>query len=217
MITLIQFPWSPFCITVRHMLERHGIPYRSHWVGCHERANVIRWTKGRSYTVPCVLDGKRAVADTSDFGQETARYVDTKFKLGLFPKDKEGIQEILARYIEGEVEGIGFKVNDSYVLPKLPLVERTMVILHKERKFGRGCVQQWARERSRLNREMAAALEPFENMLASSPFLLGEKPVFVDYNLFGILGNYLYSGKTRLPQGRNLRRWQGEMKRTRRR
>ena len=41
----------------------------------------------------------------------------------------------MARYIENDLEGIGFKVDDSYVIPTLPLVERTMLIRHKER-FG---------------------------------------------------------------------------------
>lgn len=214
MLTLIQFPWSPFCITVRRILERNKIPHRIRTIRSHDRAEVIRATKGRGYTVPCLIDGKRAVADFTDFGQEVARYVDRKHRLGLFPRDKEGIQYLLSRYIENELESVGFKVNDGHVIPKLPLVERVMVIRHKERKFGRGCVAQWTRERPQLIAEFTKLLRPVDNMLASSPFLLGHKPLFVDYNLCGILGNYLYSGKTRLPNLKHLKRWHAEMNRT---
>jgi glutathione S-transferase len=212
MITLIQFPWSPFCITVRRILERHDIPHRLRNIAPDTgRGVVIRATKGRGYTVPCLVDGQTAITDATPFGQEVARYVDRKYRLGLFPRDKEGIQLILAQYIENQLEDVGFRVNDSYVAPTLPLVERVMLIRHKERKFGKGCVEQWTRDRAKLSRQFGALLEPLDNMLASTPFLLGERPLFVDYDLYGIVENFLYSGKTRLPAWKNLRRWRSQL------
>ena len=211
MITLIQFPWSPFCITIRRMLERGGVPHRIQNIPNHDRTAVIRATNGRGYTVPCIVDGKTAVVDQTDFGQEVARYVDRKFKLGLFPCDKEGLQAILARYIENDLEAVSFRVNDSYVIPTLPLVERVMVTRHKERKFGKGCVAQWARDRAKLNAQMAALLAPLDNMLATTPFLLGDRPLFVDCDLFGILGNWHYTGYVKFPALPYLKRWHATM------
>lgn len=213
MITLIQFPWSPFCITIQRILDRNEIPYRNQTIASHTRHEVIRATKGRGYTVPCIIDGKTVVADFTDFGQEVARYINRKYKLALFPRDKEGIQAILSRYIENDLEGVGFKVNDSYMIPTRPLVERVMLTRFKERKFGKGCVQQWAEDRAKLNRQFAALLAPLDNMLASSAFLIDSQPLFVDYNLFGILGNYLHSGKTKLPPLKNLPRWHAALSR----
>jgi glutathione S-transferase len=213
MITLIQFPWSPFCITIRRILERHNIPHRIRNIPNHDRALVIRATRGRGYTVPCLIDGKTSVIDLTDFGQEVARHVDRKYKLSLFPRDKEGTQAILARYIESQLEDVGFRVNDTYVIPTLPLVEQTMVRRHKERKFGRGCVEHWTRDRAALNSQFAELLEPMDNILASSDFLVADRALFVDYDLYGILGNYLYNGKTRLPRLKNLERWYARMKR----
>jgi glutathione S-transferase len=207
MLTLIQFPWSPFCITIRHMLDRHGVQYRLRNIPNHDRTAVIEATGGRGYTVPCVVDGRQVVWDQTAFGQEVARYVDAKYKMGLFPAAQEGAQYILARYIESELEDIGFRVNDSYVIPRLPLVERVMVTRHKERKFGKGCVAQWVRERRQLKAEMARRLAPLDNILASAPFLLGDRPLFVDYDLYGVLGNYLYSGRTRLSALPRVRAW----------
>ena len=87
MITLIQFPWSPFCITLRRILERHKIPHRIRNISPDaDRGVVIRVTKGRGYSVPCIVDGRRAVVDLTPFGQEVARYVDRKYRLGLFPR-----------------------------------------------------------------------------------------------------------------------------------
>ena len=207
MLTLIQFLWSPFCITIRHILTRHRIPFRVHNIAYYDRAPIIKATKGKSHTVPCLIDGKRGICDTTDFGQEVARYVDTGYQLNLFPKDLEGLQLILSRYIENELEMVGFKVNDTYVIPTRPLVERTMLIRHKERKFGKGCVQEWTGYRNYLNSQFVELLQPIDNMLAASPFLQADHPLFVDYNLYGVLGNYLFNGKTRLPNLKHLRRW----------
>lgn len=207
MLTLIQFPWSPFCITVRHILERNGIPFRLRNIPYHERDSIIRATNGRGHTVPCVVNGKRAICDVTDFGQEVARYIDRRYHLDLFPKELEGLQLILARYIENDLEMVGFKVNDSYVIPSRPMVERVMLVRHKERKFGRGCLQEWTSHRKYLSTRFAELLLPIDNMLASSPFLLSDRPLFVDYNLYGVIGNYLFTGKTKLPNLKHLRRW----------
>ncbi|MER3424144.1 MAG: glutathione S-transferase family protein [Nitrospiraceae bacterium] len=213
MITLIQFPWSPFCITARRIMERHRIQFQIRNIPSHDRSEIIKATGGRGYTVPCIIDGKTAVYDVTDFEQEVARYLDRRFKLGLFPGDKEGIQFIVPRYIENDLESIGFKINDSYVIPSRPLVERVMLVRHKERKFGKGCVEQWTQQRAQLSAQFADLLKPIDNMLASSPFLIAERPLFVDYNLYGILENYLYNGKTKLPNLTHLRRWHRAMSR----
>ena len=213
MMTLIQFPWSPFCISIQRILDHNRIPYRNRIIPPHIRDEVIRATNGRAYTVPCLIDGKAVVADFTDFGQEVARYVDRKYKLGLFPRHKEGIQLILSRYIENDLEMVGFKVNDTYVIPSRPLVERVMLTRFKERKFGKGCLQQWTKDRAKLNRQFAELLVPIDNMLASSQFLVADRPLFVDYDLYGVLANYLYCGKTRLPTLKNLQRWHRAMSR----
>lgn len=44
-------------------------------------------------------------------------------------------------------------------------------------------------------------------MLAASPFLLTARLLFVDYTLYGVLGNYLFNGKTKLANLKHLRRW----------
>jgi glutathione S-transferase len=137
MLTLIQFPWSPFCVTVRHILERNAIPFRLRDIPYHERVSIIKATNGRGYSVPCVVDGKQAICDVTDFGQEVARYIDRRYTLNLFPKEFEGIQHILSRYIEHDVEMVGFKINDSYIIPLRPLVERVMLIRHKNGSSGR--------------------------------------------------------------------------------
>lgn len=99
-------------------------------------------------------------------------------------------------------------MNDTYVLPKRPLAERVMMIRHKERRFGKGCVRERTAQRRDLCAQFADLLKPIDNMLAASPFLLADRPLFVDYNLYGVVENYCFNGKTRLLGLKHLRRWQ---------
>jgi glutathione S-transferase len=49
-------------------------------------------------------------------------------------------------------------------------------------------------------------------MLAGKAFLLGARPLFADFDLFGMLGNFLYSGHYRLPAVYpRLAAWHGRM------
>lgn len=162
MLTLIQFPWPPFAITVRRMLERNKIPFRLRDIPFHDRASIITATKGRGHSVPCIIDGNHALCDTTDFGQEVARYIDRRFTLNLFPKEFEGLQLILSRYRENDQEMVGFKINDTYVIPSRPLIERVMLVRHKERKFGKGCLQEWTSHRKYLTTQFAELLIPID-------------------------------------------------------
>lgn len=101
----------------------------------------------------------------------------------FIPKNLDGLQLILSRYIENELEMVGFKVNDTNVIPTRLLIERTMLIRHKERKFGRGCLREWTSHRRYLCAQFAELLKPIDDMLAASPFLLTDRPLFVDDNL----------------------------------
>ncbi len=87
-----------------------------------------------------------------------------------------------------------------------------MLVRHKERKFGKGCLQEWTSHRKYLTTQFTELLMPIDNVLASSPYLLSDRPLFVNYDLYGVIGNYLFSGKTRLPGLKHLRRWHRRMK-----
>jgi glutathione S-transferase len=134
-------------------------------------------------------------------------------KLGLFPANREGVQAILWRHIENEIEGATFRLNDIYYQKNLPAADHLQYLRFKERKFGRGCIEQWRRDQKVWLMKLEAALAPFEQMLAHSEFLLGDRPLFVDFDLFGMLENFLFSGQYALPKSQpNLREWHRCMK-----
>ncbi len=199
MIELIQVPYSPFCIVLRRLLEYAGARFRVVNIPSGDRSLVWRLTKQRYYAVPILKDGKTVVFEVAEDTQVIGKYLDSKLALGLFPPEDEGVQYLLWRYFEGEVEGVGFKLNDRYWREFVPPAQQLAFVRHKERKFGRGCLDQWRAQEAGLLAELTARLVPCEEMLLHRPFLLGARPRFVDFDLYGMLGNFLYSGHYQLP------------------
>ena len=168
MIELIQFPWSPFCLVQRRILEYAGVPFKKTNIHNQDRSLVWRLTRRRYYGVPIIRDGRAVVFETDDHSQVIAKYIDGKYQLNLFPRTFRGVDRILWRFI-------------------------------KERKFGRGCLDQWRTRQHELITDLTQVLVPFELMLAGRPFLLQEQPHFIDFDLWGMLANFLFTGHYQLP------------------
>ncbi len=212
MIDLIQFAWSPFCIVQRRILEFSGAPFKITNIPNHDRSLVWRLTKHRYYAVPIIRDRRSVIFEVSDDSQVVAKYLDTRLRLGLFPWEWEGVQSILWRYIENEIEGPCFRLNDIYWQEFVPPSDQLPFLRHKERKFGHGCLGQWRVQQKELLVQLEQRLVPFEEMLMYRPFLLDQRPRFVDFDLYGMLGNFLYSGHYRLPAAHtHLRQWHRRM------
>ncbi|MCW5554448.1 MAG: glutathione S-transferase family protein [Verrucomicrobiae bacterium] len=199
MIELVQFPWSPFCIVQRRILEFAGVRFKIVNIPNGDRSLVWKLTKQRYYGVPVLKDGKSVIFEVSDDSQVIAKYLDSKFSLGLFPAEWEGVQSILWRYIENDIEGPCFRLTDIHWRELMPPRDRLLFLRHKERKFGRGCLDQWRTQEAALLQQLEQALLPFEEMLTHQPFLLGDRPRFVDFDLYGMLGDFLYTGHYSLP------------------
>lgn len=212
MIELIQFPWSPFCLVQRRVLEYAGIPFKIVNIPPSDRSLVWRLTRHRYYAVPIIKNGETVVFETDDDSQVISKYLDDKLNLGLFPRLWEGIQFVLWRYFENEIESVAFKLNDVYYEEFVPEAEQLPMLRHKERKFGRGCLHQWQIHQSQMLEELAHRLMPCEQMLVDKPFLLGQTPLFVDFDLYGMLRNFLFSGHYRLPESHtHLQNWYQQM------
>ena len=61
MIELIQFPWSPFCIIQRRILEASGTRFKLVNIPNGDRSLVWKISKQRYYGVPVLKDGKAYV------------------------------------------------------------------------------------------------------------------------------------------------------------
>ncbi|MDB6037030.1 MAG: glutathione S-transferase [Verrucomicrobiales bacterium] len=213
MIELIQVPWSPYCIVQRRILEYSRAKFKIINIPNGDRSLVWKLSRQRFYQVPLLKDGKSVVFETGDNSQVISKYLDSKLGLGLFPAEWEGVQSLIWRYFENDIEGVGFKLNDIYCEEMVPVSDRLGFVRHKERKFGRGCIEQWRKQQNELLAQFDDLLLPCEEMLFNKPFLLGHNPLFLDFNLFGMLGNFLYSGHYKIPaRHTSLIEWYGRMR-----
>ena len=64
MIELIQFPWSPYCIVQRRILEYSGTRFKVVNISNVDRTLVWKVTQERYYQVPVVRNGKTVVFET---------------------------------------------------------------------------------------------------------------------------------------------------------
>ncbi len=213
-VILHEFGHSPFCIAIAQALEALGTPFARVEVSTWDRTPIARLTGGQYYQVPVLVHGDQVVFERSGDSQDVARYVEARFGQGrLFPPGVAGVHEILLEYIEDRVEDLTFKLVDPFYVDSIAEVgARTRVVRHKERKFGRGCIETWRREHLALRAEADRLLSRLEAMLGHRPFLLGERPVYADFSLYGILGNLTYRGWNQLaPAQAGLKTWQGRM------
>jgi glutathione S-transferase len=212
MIELIQIPWSPFCLVQRRILEYAGVSFKVVNIPPTDRSLVWRLTRQRYYEVPIVRDGRTVVFETDHYSQIIAKYIDGKYELGLFPTSFRGVDRILWRMIEDSVEDACFKLNDIYWEEFVPKPARLGFLRFKERKFGRGCLEQWRVRQPQLLQQLTETLVPFEGMLAERPYLLQGRPHFIDFDLWGMLANFLYSGHYQFPAVHsNLNEWHARM------
>ena len=205
-LVLYQIPHSPYCLPIVRVLESLGVAFEIVNVSNANRGIIIELTGGAYYQVGVLVHNGRQVFEGSEGGTDgldVARYIDQTWgHHRLFPAAKEGLQSLLVPHIEGEIEGTTFKLADIHYIPTLTdLVERTQVIRHKERRFGRGCVDQWRANRDGLRDQLKALVVPFDQMLLDQPFLLGSEPVYTDFALYGVLANMTFNDWNPLPPG----------------
>ena len=198
-VVLYQMAHSPYAIPIRQALTACGVVHETRDVQNWDRGEVIRLTEGSYYQIPLLVHEDRVVFETGGNSLDVARYVDATWAGGcLFPEELAAPNLCLTEWIEDALdalEGCAFKLADIHYVPAIDdIVDRTMVVRHKERKFGRGCIEQWAREADIIRSELDGLLSRCESTLKNSPFLLGTSPVYADFALFGVLGNLTYNG-----------------------
>jgi ubiquinone/menaquinone biosynthesis C-methylase UbiE/glutathione S-transferase len=203
-LRLYQYTYSPFCIPIELLLRHSGLTFDVVNLNVGDPTPVIQLTKGECYQVPVLQDlfSHEVIFDKSPDGMDVPRYIDNLAPLlRLFPTEVEGIHRVLLHYIENECESWGFKACDANWDRWIKNdVERGLLRRHKERKFGVGCLDAWKRDLKSIVAGFHNCIQPFEMILNKTPFLTGERPVFADYALVGVIGNFLFPGNTSLPE-----------------
>ena len=209
-LTVYQMAYSPFCIPITAALRACGAEFTTREIPNWDRSELLRLTDGAYYQVPVLVHDGRIVIESSGGSEDIAHYVDQHFAGGrLFPERLDGLQQILIEFLSDDVEFHTFRLLDPYTRDGITdPVARGSYLRHKERKFGRGCVDQWRREAGAIRAEADRLLERFEITLRYFPFLFGAAPVYSDFLLYGVLGNLTYGGHHQLqPEQACLRDW----------
>ncbi len=197
---LHELRFSPFCIPIAQALRAAGVDFESREVPNWDRSELLRLTGGAYYAVPVLQHGERVIFESGNDTQDVAQYVDrTWFGGRLFPESIEAAHQCMLEFIENEVEARTFKLIDIHLIPQIPdVANRGMLIRHKERKFGRGCVDAWRRDAAAIRAELDRLLVRFETTLRQRQFPFGPAPGFADFLLFGVLGNLTFNDWNRL-------------------
>jgi ubiquinone/menaquinone biosynthesis C-methylase UbiE/glutathione S-transferase len=203
-LRLYQYEYSPFCIPIELVLRHSGVPYDLVNLHVGDPTPVIQLTKAEYYQVPVIEDlfSHEIIFDKSADGMDVPRYIDSLAPLmRLFPTEVDGEHKILLHYIENECESHSFKVCDAYWEKWIKNdIERGLHRRHKERKFGKGCLEAWLRDIKELTEAFHTCIQPFEKILGSKPFLTGDRPVYADYALCGVIANFLYPRESSIPE-----------------
>ena len=200
-LVIYEMAHSPYRIPITQALRAFGAPFEHVAVLNWDRSEIIRLTNGAYYQVPMLVDDDRVIFESSDTSLDVAQYIDQRFGQGrLFPERFEGVQGVVVEHIENELECLTFELCDIHYIPAIEdLVERTMVIRHKERRFGRGCVNAWRADAAALKQETETLLGKFDATLKHSQFLFSdEAPIYADFALLGVVGNYTHGGHHQL-------------------
>ncbi len=194
-LTVYQMEYSPFCIPITAALRASGAAFETREIPNWDRTELLRLTAGAYYQVPVLVHDGRVVTESSADSEDIARYVDAHFSGGrLFPGALDGLQKIVIEFLGDDVEFHTFRLQDPFTRDRITdPIARGLFLRHKERKFGRGCVEQWQRDAVQIRAEADRLLERFETTLRHSPFLFGDTPVYCDFLLFGVLGNLTYA------------------------
>lgn len=182
---LYRLNYSPFARKVQMVLDLLGARYECIDVPYGNRSELAALTGG--YVMVPVLaedDGRitvesRAICERLLTGAAAER---------LVPNPWPGPIWAYADWCDGALEDTAFRLASPLARQRFhDPWERALYVFVKERKFGRGCVDEWERTRDDLLARTRAMLAPSCRTLAARPFLFGDTPTLADAALYGEL------------------------------
>jgi len=209
---LYQFLGSPFCAKVRKLLAFKGVEFEVVEVDYLERKELL--LASGQITVPAVtLESGETIVDSARIA---LRLEELYPEPTIFPAGWRGMHLVLADYIDNRLEDSIFPaaIADELAYFSSQGADRgALWRLVRERKFGAGFVERVIAGQTANRERVRAALAPFEEQLASTPFLTGRIGL-ADFALYGQLFYLAFTGELKIPaEMKNLRAFFGRIDR----
>lgn len=180
---LYRLDYSPYARKVQMVLDLLGVEYECVDVPFGNRRELAE-ASGGYVMVPVLVDGRgEATVDS--------RAICEKLLCGaaaekLVPSPFEGPIWAYADWCDSVLEDVLFRIASPLQRRRFADPwESALYVFVKERKFGRGCVDEWQRTHDELLARAAAMLAPSRRTLQRRPFLFGESPTLADAALYG--------------------------------
>ena len=209
---LFQFHGSPFCAKVRKLLAFKGVEFEIVEVDYLERKELLL-ASGQIMVPAVTLDSGETIVDS---GRIAMRLEELIPEPSIFPPGWRGMHLALADYIDNQLE---YSIYPVALADELALYGRegadraAFWRLIRERKFGAGFVDRTIAAQEANWQVARAALAPFEDQLATLPFLTGRVGL-ADFCLYGQLFYLALTGELKIPADmKNLRAFFGRMDR----
>lgn len=175
--------YSPYARKVQILAELAGIPHTVVDVPYGDREALAKLTGGYIFVPVLELEGGAVIVDSRAICEHL-------LSLGqasrLVPEGLEAAAWGYHDFADGPLEDVLFRLASPAIRDKWESAfERALYVLVKERKFGAGCVDDWARERDALIAKAKKLLAPTLRTLAKKPFVLGDEPTLADAALYG--------------------------------
>lgn len=209
---LYQFLGSPFCAKARKLLAFKGVEFEVVEVDYLERKELLL-ASGQVMVPAVTLDSGETIVNS---GRIALRLEELYPEPTIFPPGWRGMHLVLADYIENQLEDAVYRVAlaDELAYYSSQGPDRAALWrLIRERKYGAGFVDRVIAEHAANWERARAALAPFEEQLASVPFLTGRVGL-ADFALYGQLFYLAFTGELKIPADmKNLRAFFGRIDR----
>ena len=180
---LYRFEYSCFARKAQMVLDLLGLKYDLVEVPFGERTELVTLTNGY-VQVPVFVDdaGKvtvdsRAICEAVLQGERAEQ---------LVPSPWQGPIWAYADWIDGPFEDVAFRIASPGIRRRFARpADAALFVFIKERKFGRGCVDDWERTAGDLTERARTMLAPTLQTLNRRPFIFGDRPTLADAALFG--------------------------------
>jgi glutathione S-transferase len=180
---LYRFEYSCFARKAQMVLDLLGLRYDIVEVPFGDRSELVALTNGYVQVPVLVDDAGKVIVDSRAISEELLRGEPAE---RLVPSPWQGPIWAYADWVDGPFEDIAFRIASPGIRRHFARpADAAMFVFIKERKFGRGCVDDWERNAGELIARARVMLAPTVQTLSRCPFIFGDRPTLADAALYG--------------------------------